>query len=113
MKQNISKEVNEHFEKYGPILNYVTFPYGNTRIHVLTPNGKEKLDGDTLLGHIEIKTLQKETEELRQKLAKVESDRSKLVECVEALCYCPVAHPDDYGRVCLSCETLKEIKGEE
>jgi len=62
MRDRILDVLNEYVEKYGEELNYVSFPEG---FNVLTPNGKDRLDGDSLMGHIRIKELEEEIERLR------------------------------------------------
>ena len=70
MSKRILDTLEEHTKKYGPQLNYVSFPDG---FDVLTEEGKRKLDGDTLLGHIEITSLKAQLE----LLTKCTDDRCK------------------------------------
>lgn len=62
-------------------LNYVTFPYGE--LHALTPEGKRRLDGDTLMGHIEL-TQERERRESAEKFLKSIADNTCCETCQEA-----------------------------
>ena len=95
MSKRILDTLEEHVKKYGPQLNYVSFPDG---FDVLTEEGKRKLDGDTLSGHIEITYLQ--------------SQNSKLIEALEDIAKINSKRTNKEPRLGVALRVLKEIKGD-
>jgi len=68
--EKLLKELSVHIERHGTGLNYMECPtQDNKRFQILTPEGKRKLDGDTLFGYIKTKELQENNETLAKELA--------------------------------------------